>query len=207
MTDIKLYTNSQSRGRIAHWMLEEIAEPYEVEWIAYGEQMKGAKYLAINPMGKVPAIVHRGNVVTECAAICTYLATSFPDKNLIPAAGSPELADFYRWMFFAAGPMEMATTANSLGWTVKKEQERMAGFGNLDHTLNALELSLSKGPYICGDNFTAVDVYLGSGLLWGMLFGTVEKRHAFSKYTELLCARPAHIKANAINEQYDNEQS
>jgi len=163
--------------------------------------------LAINPMGKVPAIVHRGNVVTESAAICTYLAANFPNKNLIPPIGSPELADFYRWMFFAAGPMEMATTANSLGWTVKKEQERMAGFGNLDLTLNALELSLNKGPYICGDNFTAVDVYLGSGLLWGMLFGTVETRHAFSKYTELLCARPAHIKANAINEQYDNEQS
>jgi glutathione S-transferase len=207
MTDIKLYTNSQSRGRIAHWILEEIAQPYEVEWIAYGEQMKGAEYLAINPMGKVPAIVHRGNVVTEGAAICTYLAATFPTKNLIPPIGSPELADFYRWMFFAAGPMEMATTANSLGWTVKQEQERMAGFGNLDHTLNALELALSKGPYICGDNFTAVDVYLGSGLLWGMLFGTVEKRDTFSKYTELLCARPAYIKANAINEQYESEQS
>lgn len=207
MTDLKLYTNSQSRGRIAHWMLEEIAEPYEVEWIAYGEQMKGAEYLAINPMGKVPAIVHRGNVVTEGAAICTYLAANFPDKSLIPPIGSPELADFYRWIFFAAGPLEMATTANSLGWTVKEEQERMAGFGSLDHTLNALELALSKGPYICGANFTAVDVYLGSGLLWGMLFGTVEKREVFSKYTELLTTRPAHIKANEINEQHDNGQS
>jgi glutathione S-transferase len=207
MTDIKLYTNSQSRGRIAHWMLEEIAEPYEVEWITYGEQMKGAEYLAINPMGKVPAIVHLGNVVTEGAAICTYLAATFPTKNLIPRIGSPELASFYRWMFFAAGPMEMATTANSLGWPVKQEQERMAGFGNLDHTLNALELALSKGPYICGDKFTAVDVYLGSGLLWGMLFGTVEKRDAFSQYTELLCDRPAYIKANAVNEQYESEQS
>ncbi|MFT4748412.1 MAG: glutathione S-transferase [Pseudohongiellaceae bacterium] len=103
--------------------------------------------------------------------------------------------------------MEMATTANSLGWNVKEERERIAGSGTLDHTVNALEMALSKAPYIYGDNFTAVDVYLGSGLLCGMLSGTVKKRHAFSKYTELLCARPAHIKANAINEQYDNEQS
>jgi glutathione S-transferase len=207
MTDIKLYTNSQSRGRIAHWMLEEIAEPYEVEWIHYGEQMKGAGYLAINPMGKVPAIVHRGNIVTEGAAICTYLAASFPEKNLIPSVGSPELADFYRWIFFAAGPMEMATTASSLGWPVKKDQERMAGFGNIDHTLNTLELALSQGPYICGDKFTAADVYLGSGLLWGMLFGSVEKRAAFNEYSKILSARPAYIKANEINENHDSNES
>jgi glutathione S-transferase len=207
MTDIKLYTNSQSRGRIAHWMLEEIAEPYEVEWIAYGEQMKGAGYLAINPMGKVPAIVHHGNIVTEAAAICTYLAASFPEKNLIPAVGSPELADFYRWMFFAAGPMEMATTASSFGWSVKKDQERMAGYGNIDHTLNALELALSEGPYICGDKFTAADIYLGSGLFWGMLFGSIEKRNAFSEYSKLLSARPAYIQANQINENHDNHDN
>lgn len=203
MSDLTLYTNSQSRGRIAHWMLEEIAEPYDTHWIEYGAQMKGAEYLAINPMGKVPAIAHNGKVVTEGAAICTYLAASFPDKDLIPQAGTGQLADFYRWMFFAAGPMEMATTANSLGWAVTQEQERMAGFGNLDHTLNALELALNKGPYICGDDFTAVDVYLGSGLLWGMLFGSVEKRDVFVRYTELLSTRPALLRANEINEKHD----
>ena len=103
--------------------------------------------------------------------------------------------------------MEMATTASSLGWSVKKDQERMAGFGTIDHTLNALELALSQRAYICGDKFTAADVYLGSGLLWGMLSGSVEKRGAFSEYTNLLSARPAYIKANEINENHDNSKS
>lgn len=200
MSDIVFYTNAQSRGRIVHWMLEELGEPYDTEWIDYGVQMKGADYLAINPMGKVPAITHNGSIVTETAAICSYLAVSYPHKELIPAVGDARLADFYRWMFFTAGPMEAATTAKAVGWEVDEERSRMMGFGSYEDTMNALEIALSNGPFICGEQFTAVDVYLGSGLNWGMQFDNVEKRSSFEEYVQQLVARPAAKRANQINE-------
>ena len=200
MSEIVFYTNPQSRGRIVHWLLEELAEPYDTQWIDYGEQMKGAEYLAVNLMGKVPAIKHLGAVVTETSAICTYLAASYPEKNLIPAVGDPALADFYRWMFFAAGPVEMATTVKSMAWEVEEGKQRSVGFGSHGDTMDTLELALDQGPYICGEIFTAVDVYLGSALIWGMMFGNLDKRPAFERYTASLVARPASQRAKQINE-------
>ena len=200
MTDIAYYTNPQSRGRIGHWMLEELGEPYATEWIDYGEQMKSRPYIDINPMGKVPALTHRGVVVTEVPAICTYLAAAFPDRALIPAAGSPELATFYRWMFFAAGPLEQAVTTRSMKWEANEASQRMLGFGSYEATLNAVELALQNGPYVCGEQFTAVDVYLGAHLTWGLMFETIEKRQTFVDYTTRLASRPAAIRANEINE-------
>ena len=207
MSEIVIYTNPQSRGRIVHWMLEELGEPYITEWIDYGEQMKGSDYVAVNPMGKVPAITLNGAVVTETAAICTFLAVSFPDRGLVPGADASTLADFYRWMFFAAGPMEAATTARSMAWEVPEERQRMVGFGSYQDTMDTLELALGKGPFICGDQFTAVDVYLGSGLNWGMLFGTIEKRPKFEEYVQRLVARPAALRADQINEQRSQAQA
>ena len=202
MSDITFYTNPQSRGQIVHWLLEELAVPYDTQWIEYGEQMKSAEYLAVNPMGKVPAIKHRNALVTEGAAICTYLAVSYPEQGLVPAVGDSKLADFYRWMHFAAGPLEMATTARSLGWGVAEEQRRMVGFGSYDETLSVIEHALGEGPFICGEQFTAVDVYLAAGLNWGMLFGTVENRPAFEEYASRLQARPAAKRAVQLNEEY-----
>ena len=200
MSEILFFTNPQSRGRIVHWLLEELGEPYQTEWIEYGEQMKSAAYLKVNPMGKVPAIRHNGAVVTETPAICTYLALQYPEKKLIPAKNDPQLAAFMRWMFFAAAPLEMATTAKSLGWEVAPERRGMVGFGSYSDVLDALTLAVGQGPYICGERFTAVDVYLGSALIWGMQFGTIEKRPLFAEYTARLSNRPAAIRANAINE-------
>lgn len=201
MSDIIFYTNAQSRGRIVHWMLEELGEPYQTEWIEYGEQMKGAAYRKINPMGKVPALKHKGAVITEAPAICTYLALSFPAKKLIPPKGDPRLAAFTRWMFFAAAPLEMAVTARSMGWEVPVDRQATVGFGNYQDVLQALELAVKPGPFICGEQFTAVDVYLGSAIMWGMQFGTVEKRPVFEKYVAGLVSRPALKRANKINEQ------
>ena len=195
---IDFYTNAMSRGRIAHWMLEELGEPYTTHWVEYGEAMKSAEYLGINPMGKVPALVHDGATITECAAIVTYLAAVFPEKGLIPS--QPEaLADFYRWMFFAAGPVEQATTSKSMDWEVTEKNRPMLGFGCLDDTLNAVEAALADGPWICDEQFTAADVYLGSQVLWGMQFGTMEKRPVFEQYAQRCRARPAWQRADAIN--------
>jgi glutathione S-transferase len=202
MSDIRFYTNPQSRGQIVHWMLEELGVPYETEWLEYVEDMKSPEYLAVNPMGKVPAIKHKNTVVTEAPAICTYLAVSYPEKGLVPAVGEPRLADFYRWMHFASGPLEMAVTARSMGWNVAEEQRRSVGFGCYEDTLDAVELAIAEAPFICGDQFTAVDVYLGSALIWGMMFGTVEKRPSFEEYAARLQARPAAQRAVQLNEEY-----
>ena len=104
--DLTLYTNPMSRGRIARWMLEEAGAAYDVVLLDYASTMKAEPYLSVNPMAKVPAIVHRGRTVTECAAICAYLAEAFPDAGLAPR--DDERADYYRWLFFAAGPVEAA---------------------------------------------------------------------------------------------------
>jgi glutathione S-transferase len=202
MNDLVFYTNPQSRGRIAHWMLEEIGQPYETVWLEYGPSMKSDEYLSVNPMGKVPALKHGSALVTETAAICVYLADCFPEKSLIPPLNHPSRSAYFRWMFFAAGPLEIAVTAKALGWQVPEGKNVFVGFGSYNETINALEKALTPGPYICGEQFTAADVYVGSQLGWGMMFGTIEKRPLFEAYVGRLHARPAAQQASRINEDY-----
>ncbi|HZV19347.1 MAG TPA: glutathione S-transferase family protein [Sphingobium sp.] len=198
MTDkVQFYTNPMSRGQIARWMLEEIGAPYDAHILDYQADMKSADYLAINPMGKVPAIVHRGKTVTECAAICAYLAEAFPAAGLAPTDG--ERADYYRWLFFAAGPVEAAVTNRAAGFEVSPERERMMGYGNYDTTMAALEAAVTGRDFICGDRFTAADVYVGSAIDWGLQFGTIPDRPVFAAYAERLRQRPAYRRAKEID--------
>lgn len=197
---ITFYTNPMSRGRIARWMLEEVGEPYETMLLDYGTTMKGPEYLAINPMGKVPAIKHGDTVVTEGAAICAYLADMFPNKGLAPPPGSPLRGPYYRWMFFAAGPVEASVTGKALGLLAPADKAAMAGYGTFDATMMALERAVSQGEYICGDQFTAADVYVGSQIGWGLMFGTIDKRPAFTDYVGRLQSRPAAIRANELDD-------
>ncbi len=190
MSDITFYTNPQSRGQIVRWMLEEVGEPYETQVVEYGEQMKSADFLAINPMGKVPVVVHKNQVATECAAICAYLASAFPEKNLGPAEGDE--AAYFRWMFFAAGPLETAVLNRSMGWEPKEKQQATAGYGSYELTLATLEDFLSNTAYVSGDSFTAADVYVGSHLDFGLMFGTIEPRESFTRYVENLRNRDAY---------------
>jgi glutathione S-transferase len=194
------YTNPMSRGRIARWMLEEIGEPYETVLLEYGTTIKAPEYLAINPMGKVPAIHHGDEIVTETAAICAYLADMFPDKGLAPPSGNPRRGHYYRWMFFAAGPLEAAVTAKSLGLLAPEDKKGMAGYGSYEDVINGLETALGTGPFICGDQFTAADVYVGSQIGWGLMFGTIEKRPAFADYAARLQSRPAAIRARQLDD-------
>lgn len=199
MTSLLLYTNPMSRGRIARWMLEEVGVPYEVKVVPYGPQMKSPDYLAINPMGKVPALQHGENVVTECAAIIAYLADVFPEADLAPKTDA-ERAAYYRWMFFAAGPLEAATVNRNLGFVVPDDKRGMVGYGSFETVLGTLEAALAKTNYIAGDRFTGADVYLGSHLMWGMQFGSIEKRPAFETYVARLAQRPAHVKATELDD-------
>ena len=195
--DLIFYTNPMSRGQIVRWMLEEVGAPYEARILDYATTMKGADYLAINPMGKVPAVVHKGKVVTECAAICAYLADAFPEAGLAPDAA--DRADYYRWLFFAAGPVEQAITAKQFGLEPDADQQRMAGFGSLPAALDALESAVADKAFVAGDRFSAADVYVGSQIDWGLQFGTIASRPAFEAYVAPLRTRAAYKRAKEID--------
>ncbi|HEY2357367.1 MAG TPA: glutathione S-transferase family protein [Phenylobacterium sp.] len=196
--ELVFYTNPMSRGRIVRWMLEEIGQPYRTEILDYATTLKGPEYLAINPMGKVPAIRHGDTVITEGAAICAYLADAFPAAGLAPPLS--DRGDYYRWLFFAAGPIEGAVTAKSLGFEPKPEQQRMAGFGCMTDVVKTLEGAVTRGDYIAGDKFSAADVYVGSQIGWGMQFGSIERRPAFEAYWARIGNRPAAVRAREIDD-------
>jgi len=197
---LTLYTNPMSRGRIARWMMEEVGQPYTAEYLDYAEAMKSPAYLAINPMGKVPTLVHGAAVVTECAAICAYLADAFPDAGLAPPPGSPARADYYRWLFFAAGPVEAAVTNKALGLDVPADRKRMVGYGSAEDVFDALETAVAGKTYIAGDAFSAADVYVGSQIGWGLQFGTIPARQGFVDYWDGLKTRPAYLRAGHLDD-------
>ncbi|WP_340693542.1 glutathione S-transferase family protein [Hyphomonas sp.] len=192
---LTLYTNPMSRGRIARWILEETGADYETRLVKYDGDMHSPEYLAINPMGKVPAIVHGDKIVTECAAICAYLADTFPEAGLSPKPD--ERADYYRWLFFAAGPVEAAVANRSLGIDIPEDKKRMVGYGDFDLMRNTLISAVSGRPYICGDRFTAADVYIGSQVGWGLQFGSIPPSPELTAYSERVYARDAFKRASA----------
>lgn len=198
--ELVFYTNPMSRGRIVRWMLEEVGQPYRTELLDYGTTMKAPAYLAINPMGKVPAITHGDAVVTEAGAICAYLADAFPQAGLAPAPGDKARAAYFRWMFYAAGPFEAAVTNRSLNVEVPDERKGMVGYGNYADVMNALEYAVTQTEFIAGDRFTAADVYFGSSIGWGLMFGSIEKRPAFQEYFGRIANRPAAIRAREIDD-------
>jgi glutathione S-transferase len=151
-------------------------------------------------MGKVPAIRHGDIVVTESGAICAYLADAFPAARLAPPPGDSLRGSYYRWLFFVAGPLEQAWTNKAMNFVVPPERERMMGYGRFEHVIDALEGAVSRADYVVGDSFTAADVYLGSGIGFGMQFGAIEKRPAFEQYWQRVSTRPAALRAKEIDD-------
>lgn len=195
---LTLYTNPQSRGRIARWMLEEVGQPYETVVLGYADSMKADEYRAINPMMKVPAIRHEDRVVTETAAICAYLAEAFPDAGLTPTTPD-ERARYHRWMFFGAGPVEAAVTNRFLKVEPDESQQRMAGYGHFDLTMGVLEQAIARDQFITGDRFTAADVYVGSGIGWYTRFGMLPQSATFDAYLERIESRQAYVRASELD--------
>ncbi|HEY0316378.1 MAG TPA: glutathione S-transferase family protein [Sphingomonas sp.] len=195
--DLVFYTNPMSRARMVRWMLEEVGQPYRTETLGYGTTMKAPDYLAINPMGKVPAIVHKGRVVTECAAICAYLADAFPAAGLAPP--TEERADYYRWLFFVAGPFDAAIVDKALGRTIPPERAAMVGYSGFEPVIDAIEGALAGRDYIAADHFTAADCYVGACLSFYMRFGMVDRRPVFAEYIDRLEARPAYLRSIEID--------
>lgn len=194
---LTFYTNPQSRGGIVRWLLEELGVPYDTVVLDYGTTMKGADYLAINPMGKVPAIKHGDQVVTECAAICAYLADAFPDKSMLPPPA--HRGAYYRWLFFGAGPLEAIFTAKAIGWEVPADKQGMAGFGSFDLAIDTIESAVAGKSFIAGDAFSAADVYVASLLDFMLNFKLLEPRAAFDAYLGALRERPAYKRAKEID--------
>lgn len=197
--ELVFYTNPMSRGRVARWMLEEVGQPYRTEILEFGTTMKSPAYLAINPLGKVPALSHGDVVVTEAAAICAYLADAFPAAGLAPAPGDRLRGPYYRWLFLAAGPIEQAGTMLELGFEVPLEKRSSVGFGRLADMVGMIEAVVSEHEYLVGDRFSAADLYLGMELYWGMAAGAIEKRPALERYVARLRGRPAAIRAREID--------
>jgi len=190
-SDIIFYHNPMSRGQIVRWMLEEIGAPYDTEILDYAVAMKSDAYRAINPMQKVPSITHKGRIVTEAAAICAYLADVYPEAGLGPR--EEEKADYYRWLFFAAGPLEQAVTNRASGFDPPAERQRMFGYGNYDLAVATLAAHLADCDFVCGSRFTAADVYVGSAVMWGVQFGTLPRLDCFAAYGERLARRDAYL--------------
>lgn len=197
--ELVFYTNPMSRGRIVRWMLEEVGQPYRTELLDYGTTMKAPEYLAVNPMGKVPALRHGDAVVTEVAAICAYLADAFPQAGLAPPLGDKARAPYFRWLFFTAGPVEAAVSNRSLGVEVPEDKRGMVGYGQFSDVMDALEYAVTQSEYVAGDKFTAADVYVGSHIGWGLMFKSIEERPAFQAYHARVSNRPAARRALEID--------
>ena len=199
MADLVFYTNPMSRGRTVRWMLEEVGEPYETELLDYGSTMKSETYLSINPMGKVPAIRHRDRVVTEVAAICCYLADAFPAAGLAP--DPDDRADYYRWIFFTAGPVEAAFSDRAAGWEPPPEKQATFGYGNYDLAIATLEKGLAGRDYIAADRFTAADLFVGAYVNFMLRFKLLDPRPVFTDYAARMTDRPAFRRAEEIDDR------
>jgi glutathione S-transferase len=204
MSDLIFYHNPMSRGRIAHWMLEEIGVPYTVKLLDFEKQEhKSAAFLAINPMGKIPTIVHRKTVVTEAAAVCAYLADAFPAAKLAPAIDDPARGTYYRWLFFGAACVEPAVSDRMFDRPPARASA--LGYGSYEDTINALEHAVSQGDYILGNRFSAADVYVSSQIGWGMMTKGIDPRPAFQAYLERTNQRPAVKRMTEQNEKFTQQ--
>ena len=197
MADLTFYTNPMSRGQTIRWMLEEVGQPYDTELLDYGTTMKAEQYLSVNPMGKVPAIKHGDRVVTEVAAICCYLADAFPEARLAPPPA--ERADYYRWIFFTAGPVEAAFSNRAAGWEPDADRQRMFGYGNYDLAINTLEKALTGREYIAAAHFTAADLFVGANVNFMLQFKLLEPRPVFTDYAQRMTDRDAYRRAKEID--------
>lgn len=199
MAEFTFYTVAMSRGQISRWALHEAGADYE--HVVFDWATRPSDFININPMNKVPALVHHhgdhDHVVTEAAAINHYLAETHPESGLLPDIH--ERAAYFRWLFFAAGPLEQAVVGKAMGWEVPPERAGMAGFGSLDLALSAMEGWLSKNDFAAGKRFTMADTYVGSQFVWGLRFGSIPETRAFKAYVERITQRPAYAEANAID--------
>jgi len=201
MADLTLYHIAPSRSSVALWMLEEIGEPYDIHLLSMkrGTNREPA-YLAVNPMGKVPALRHRDVIITECAAICTYLADAFPRAGLNIPLDDPQRGLYLKWLFFGPGALEWAVMDRAMP-RAGEPRPTTLGYGDFDTTMDVVAKAVTPGPFLMGDKFTAADVVIGSGLRWGTMFKMIPERKEFSYYIARFADRPAAKRAQAKDDE------
>jgi glutathione S-transferase len=201
MTDLTLYHVAPSRSSVALWMLEEIGEPYDIHLLSMNKGTnREAPYLAINPMGKVPALRHGNTVITECAAICTYLADAFPNAGLNIPIDHPQRGPYLKWLFFGPGVLESAVMDRAFPRAGEVRRSAL-GYGDFDTTMDVVAKAVTPGPFLMGDRFTAADVVIGSNLRWGTMFKMIPERKEFSDYVARFVDRPAAKRAQAKDDE------
>jgi glutathione S-transferase len=199
MDKIIFHHAPMSRSNIVHWMFEELGVPYELRAMSLDRaDHKKPEYVAINPMGKVPAITQQGVTITEAAAICTYLADEFPAAKLSVPVGSPQRGIYLKWLFFGPSCLEQAI----IDRIHDRPQilARASSYGDYDTVMETIAKTVATGPYLLGEHFTAADVVIGSGLQWGTLMKAVPERPEFAGYMRRLQARPALQRSFAKNQ-------
>jgi glutathione S-transferase len=203
---LTLYHASPSRSSIVHWMLEELGEPYKLEVLNLraGDQRKPA-YLAINPMGKVPTLKDGDVVVSEVAAICCYLADAYPKARLAPPIGDKRRGDYLKWLFYGPSCLEPAMIDKALNRPPAPRST--AGWADYDTVIEVLRSAVGAREYLLGEQFTAADIVIGSGLRWGMLFKMFPELPEFVTYVDRLKARPAMQRQLAKDEELAKQQS
>ncbi len=201
VSELTFYTNPRSRARIVRWILEEVGVPYETKMIDLSESTRPPELVAINPMGKVPAILHNGHAVTEAAAICAYLADAFPDAGLKPT--NAHLGAYYRWLFFTSGPLEAAINDRLLGFDVPQKYETAVGYGNYDHAVAALKDHVAAHEFVAGPTFSAADVYVGSHVLFSLISKAIEKHQAFIDYVRRITDRDGFRRVGELDGPID----
>ena len=201
MSDLTLYHAAPSRSSIALWMLEEVGEPFDIHLLSFKKgETRTADYLKLNPMGKVPALKHGDVVVTEAAAICTYLADAFPQAKLNVPIGDPRRGIYLKWLFFGPTCVEAAIMDRSFPRAGEPPRQAL-GYGDHESVINVLSEAVQKGPYLLGEQFTAADVVIGSGLRWGMMFKGIPERPEFVAYAGRMAERPAAKRATAKDQE------
>ena len=194
---MQLYWSPRSRSFAALWLMEEAGKPYErvLTDISTGAQRR-AEYLAINPMGKVPALKDGEATIAESAAICAYVAERYPDARLAPPLGDPLRAKYLQWLFFSPGCIEPALIQI---FTKIEVPTSTAAWGSATQVFDVLDAALGKGPWILGEEFSAADIVVGSGLNFAVrLFKMVPSRPSFDAYIARCVARPAFQRAEKI---------
>ncbi|OYX66798.1 MAG: glutathione S-transferase [Sphingomonadales bacterium 32-64-17] len=192
MADFTLFFNPMSRALIGKWALEEAGADYAISLVEWDN--KPAELLAANPLGKIPTLIHHSAegdyAVSECAAICHYVA-DVAAPALLPT--DAEKADYFRMMFFAAGPVEAAVSNKAMGWVPDGERGEMTiGYGSFERVTAMLDGWFAERAYVCGERFTMADVYVGSQVDWGLRFGSIPAGANLEVYAARLRERPAY---------------
>lgn len=205
MEKMVLYTHPKTRGRNVVWMLEECGAEYETVLVNLSSGLQDPDFLAINPMGKLPALQYGDAVITEAAAIITFLADLYPQAQLAPSVGTAERGGYYRWLFFSVNSVEAALMEAAFHFNITPDMRKTLGYGSLERVLQTIDSQLAKQPYLLGNAFQSCDLVLSGLLMLAIRSKTLTPTAAMQDYLARIMARPAFQAMLTISEQQQQQ--